>query len=56
MRDDDRIRDLETNDGMCRGGGVASDCALEVIGRNVHKALLAGGEEGRSDFKRGMTV
>jgi hypothetical protein len=35
MRDDGGIRDSETNDGMCRGGGEASDCALEVIGGNL---------------------
>jgi hypothetical protein len=42
MRDDGGIRDSETNDGMCRGGVVASDCALEVIGRNLETALLVG--------------
>jgi hypothetical protein len=55
MRDDGGIRDSETNDGMCRGGGEASDCALEVIGRNLETTLFSGvrRDEAKRDVVRG---
>lgn len=52
MRDDGGFRDSETNDGMCRG---ATDCALEVIGRECSDGTFSGvrRDEARHDGVRG---